>query len=103
MPASRLTFVVGLQSWRKPSSISARVAYRRNLAGISQSSLKACNIPNELDFEGNSFQRLNRWTLCCGNANMTPLVSILIPCYNAERWIAQAVQSALAQTWAAQE
>ncbi|MCA8989130.1 MAG: glycosyltransferase, partial [Planctomycetaceae bacterium] len=28
-----------------------------------------------------------------------PKVSILIPCYNAERWIAQAVQSALDQTW----
>src|SRR6266581_4522273 len=30
---------------------------------------------------------------------MTPLVSILIPAYNAERWIAQTVRSALAQTW----
>ena len=28
-----------------------------------------------------------------------PLVSILIPCYNAERWVGQAVESALAQTW----
>jgi glycosyltransferase involved in cell wall biosynthesis len=28
-----------------------------------------------------------------------PLISILIPCYNAERWIAHAIQSALAQTW----
>jgi glycosyltransferase involved in cell wall biosynthesis len=28
-----------------------------------------------------------------------PLVSILIPCYNARQWIAQAVESALAQTW----
>jgi glycosyltransferase involved in cell wall biosynthesis len=28
-----------------------------------------------------------------------PLVSILIPCYNAERWIAHAIESALAQTW----
>jgi len=28
-----------------------------------------------------------------------PLVSILIPCYNAERWLAQAIQSALAQSW----
>lgn len=28
-----------------------------------------------------------------------PRVSILIPCYNAERWVAQAIQSALAQTY----
>lgn len=30
---------------------------------------------------------------------MSPLVSILIPCYNAERWVARAIESALAQTW----
>ena len=30
---------------------------------------------------------------------MAPKVSILIPCYNAERWVAQAIESALAQTW----
>jgi glycosyltransferase involved in cell wall biosynthesis len=30
---------------------------------------------------------------------MKPFVSILIPCFNAERWIQQAVESALAQTW----
>lgn len=28
-----------------------------------------------------------------------PLVSILIPCYNAERFIAETLESALAQTW----
>ena len=34
---------------------------------------------------------------------MGELVSILIPCYNAERWIAQAVESALAQTYSPTE
>ena len=34
---------------------------------------------------------------------MKTLVSILIPCYNAERWVAQAVESALAQTWPEKE
>lgn len=30
---------------------------------------------------------------------MRPLVSLLIPCYNAERYVAEAIESALAQTW----
>lgn len=30
---------------------------------------------------------------------MKPLVSILIPAYNAEQWIAETLESALAQTW----
>ena len=34
---------------------------------------------------------------------MGPLVSILIPAYNADRWISQAIESALAQTWTAKE
>ena len=34
---------------------------------------------------------------------MGTLVSILIPCFNAERWIAQAIESALAQTWCDKE
>ena len=34
---------------------------------------------------------------------MMPLVSILIPCYNAERWVAQAIESALEQTWPRKE
>ena len=29
----------------------------------------------------------------------TPLVSILIPCFNAERWIKQAIESALEQSY----
>jgi glycosyltransferase involved in cell wall biosynthesis len=31
------------------------------------------------------------------------LVSILIPCFNAERWIGQTIESALAQTWPEKE
>ena len=31
------------------------------------------------------------------------LVSILIPCYNAQPWVAQALESALSQTWAETE
>ena len=34
---------------------------------------------------------------------MKPLVSILIPAYNAERWIGQTILSALAQTWPRKE
>ncbi|MBV8898575.1 MAG: glycosyltransferase family 2 protein [Verrucomicrobia bacterium] len=34
---------------------------------------------------------------------MKPLVSILIPAYNAERWIAGSIKSALAQTWPRKE
>jgi glycosyltransferase involved in cell wall biosynthesis len=30
---------------------------------------------------------------------MQPLVSIIIPCYNAERWVVEAIQSCLAQTY----
>src|SRR5437016_5128593 len=30
-------------------------------------------------------------------------VSILIPCFNAERWIGQCIESALAQTWSEKE
>jgi glycosyltransferase involved in cell wall biosynthesis len=30
---------------------------------------------------------------------MKPLVSILIPAYNAEQWLSQTLQSAIAQTW----
>lgn len=34
---------------------------------------------------------------------MSPKVSILIPCYNADRWIAQAIKSALSQTYHSKE
>jgi glycosyltransferase involved in cell wall biosynthesis len=30
---------------------------------------------------------------------MTELVSILIPCYNAEKWLQETIESALSQTW----
>ncbi len=33
----------------------------------------------------------------------SPLVSILMPAYNAEEWIAESLQSAVAQTWGRKE
>jgi glycosyltransferase involved in cell wall biosynthesis len=35
--------------------------------------------------------------------NMKPLVSILIPAFNAEKWIADTLRSAIAQTWERKE
>ncbi len=34
---------------------------------------------------------------------MTPLVSILIPAYNAQQWLSDTIESALAQTWPRKE
>jgi glycosyltransferase involved in cell wall biosynthesis len=34
---------------------------------------------------------------------MQPLVSILIPAYNSQQWIAETIESALAQTWPSKE
>lgn len=34
---------------------------------------------------------------------MPPLVSIIIPCYNAERWLLETLGSAMAQTWSNKE
>jgi glycosyltransferase involved in cell wall biosynthesis len=34
---------------------------------------------------------------------MQPLVSILVPAYNAEEWIAETIRSAIAQTWTRKE
>jgi len=33
------------------------------------------------------------------NASAEPLVSILIPAFNAQEWIADTLRSAIAQTW----
>ncbi|MBV8216454.1 MAG: glycosyltransferase, partial [Verrucomicrobia bacterium] len=34
---------------------------------------------------------------------MKPLVSILIPAYNAEKWVAYTIRSALGQAWPGRE
>jgi hypothetical protein len=38
-----------------------------------------------------------------GRRTVEPLVSILIPAYNAEKWIKETIESALYQTWARKE
>ena|GEM_PF-238369 len=39
------------------------------------------------------------WHKESGCESLSPLVSILVPCHNAEEYVAQAIESALAQTW----
>ncbi len=39
----------------------------------------------------------------CGATMSGPLVLILIPAYNAEEWIAEAIPSSIAQTWPRKE
>ncbi len=34
---------------------------------------------------------------------MNPLVSIIIPCYNSQQWLAETIESALSQTWTNKE
>lgn len=41
--------------------------------------------------------------MCICLTHMKPLVSILIPAYNAEAWIADSIRSALQQTWPRKE
>ncbi len=36
-------------------------------------------------------------------SKLRPLISILIPCYNAEQWVGKAIKSALGQTWPEKE
>src|ERR1700733_7773261 len=44
-----------------------------------------------------------RWGLQSENVNLVPLVSILIPAYNADKWVADTIRSAAAQTWQRKE
>ncbi len=43
------------------------------------------------------------WVRMSGSANPKPLVSILIPAFNSQSWIADTLRSALAQTWEPKE
>src|SRR5262249_38459273 len=51
----------------------------------------------------NSAPVLRPFNLSYRRRNMGSLVSILIPCYNAQQWITQAIESALTQTWSNKE
>src|SRR4051812_11431339 len=46
---------------------------------------------------------LKRHMVLQNDPRANPLVSILIPCYNAEPWIRHCIESALAQTYAPTE
>ena len=51
------------------------------------------------ELSGNAFDNQIKIDVTGRLVDMTPLVSILIPAYNAERWISDTIQSALDQTW----
>ncbi len=48
-------------------------------------------------------RRLDETRLQSESVNPIPLVSILIPAYNAEKWVADTIRSALVQTWQRKE
>jgi len=50
-------------------------------------------------FHGDEFRRSD----LRHEKRVKPLVSILIPCFNSERWVEGAIESALAQTWPTKE
>src|SRR5947208_2320724 len=73
-------------------------ASQHNLVCMSQNWLRRFSIPKDSAAENESNRPSSRFSPCLGSKNRMH-VSILIPCYNAESWVANAIESALVQTW----
>jgi PST family polysaccharide transporter len=59
--------------------------------------------PKEIGYNGKSGKRELSGPYAAAKSGGNPLVSILIPAYNAEKWIAATIRSAMAQRWEPKE
>ncbi|MGO9828421.1 MAG: glycosyltransferase [Terriglobales bacterium] len=94
-------------SWRPNKSF-----IRRKFSGYCWRWIQHSNIKQAIRIGKSRYHPSTRRVLETGldetrirseSVNPIPLVSILIPAYNAEKWIADTIRSALAQTWQRKE
>src|ERR1700732_3161240 len=91
------------RNWPQPSVRIGHAVFQRNWASTSCNSSKHFNTLSGFALGGRSTLRSHPFSRFLGEIRTKMFVSILIPCYNAERWVAQAIESALAQTWSEKE
>ena len=90
-------------SWRARSSYARRRFAQHwenwKLQGLLKQSLRLGKTRHHLPMADSGVN----WRGAVSRETSTPLVSILIPAFNAQQWIADTIRSAMAQTWESKE